>query len=81
MVICAGHRKKKRGGIKALKHIPEFVEFDVTGNRFYKNKDALPGLVVKEDTQDPVPDLLIKTGWFSVEEVAWPFSVLNSAQG
>lgn len=81
MVICAGHKKKKKGGIKALKRIPGLVEFDVTWNRFDKNKDALLALVVKEDTQEPVPDLLIKTGWFSVEEVAWPFSVLNSAQG
>lgn len=66
------------GGIKTLKHIPGFVEFDVTWNRFYENKDALPGLVVKEDTQEPVPDLLTKTVWFLAEEVAWLFSVLNS---
>lgn len=53
-----------------MKHIPGLVEFDATRNRFDKNKDALLALVVKEHTQEPVPDLLIKTGWFLVEEVA-----------
>lgn len=38
-------------------------------------------LVVKEDTQEPVPDLLTKTDWFLVEVMGRLFSVLNSAQG